>query len=34
MSEISVAFEPAKIEVLDREKFEKQINSIAEANLD
>lgn len=32
MSEISVAFEPAKIEVLDREKFEKQINSIAEAN--
>ncbi len=33
MSEISVAFEPAKIEVLDREKFEEQINSIAEANL-
>lgn len=33
MSEISVAFEPAKIEVLDREKFKKQINSIAEANL-
>lgn len=32
MSEISVAFEPAKIEVLDREKFEEQINSIAEAN--
>lgn len=32
MSEISVAFEPAKIEVLDCEKFEKQINSIAEAN--
>lgn len=32
MSEISVAFEPAKIEVLDREKFEKHINSIAEAN--
>lgn len=32
MGEISVAFEPAKIEVLDREKFEKQINSIAEAN--
>lgn len=32
MSEISVAFEPAKIEVLDREKFEKQINSIADAN--
>lgn len=32
MSEISVAFEPAKIEVLDREKFEKQINSISEAN--
>lgn len=32
MSEISVAFEPAKIEVLDREKFKKQINSIAEAN--
>lgn len=32
MSEISVAFEPAKIEVLDREKFEEQINNIAEAN--
>lgn len=32
MSEISVSFEPAKIEVLDREKFEEQINSIAEAN--
>ncbi|MBS4464805.1 DUF1351 domain-containing protein [Lactococcus garvieae] len=32
MSEISVAFEPAKIEVPDREKFEEQINSIAEAN--
>ncbi|EKF50673.1 DUF1351 domain-containing protein [Lactococcus garvieae] len=32
MNEISVAFEPAKIEVLDREKFEEQINNIAEAN--
>lgn len=32
MSEISVAFEPAKIEVLDCKKFEEQINSIAEAN--
>ncbi|WP_270324668.1 DUF1351 domain-containing protein [Lactococcus petauri] len=32
MSEISVAFEPAKIEVVDREKFEEQINNIAEAN--
>ena len=32
MSEISVSFEPAKIEVLDREKFEEQINSISEAN--
>ena len=32
MSEISVAFEPAKIEVLDREKFEEQINNIVEAN--
>lgn len=32
MSEISVAFELAKIEVLDREKFEEQINNIAEAN--
>lgn len=32
MKEFNVAFEPAKIEVLDREKFEEQINSIAQAN--
>ncbi|MGX9820995.1 DUF1351 domain-containing protein [Lactococcus lactis] len=32
MNEFNVTFEPAKIEVLDREKFEKQINSIAQAN--
>ncbi|UBU73662.1 DUF1351 domain-containing protein [Lactococcus lactis] len=32
MNEFNVTFEPAKIEVLDREKFEEQINSIAQAN--
>ncbi|MCT1178853.1 DUF1351 domain-containing protein [Lactococcus lactis] len=32
MNEFNVTFEPAKIEVLDREKFEAQINSIAQAN--
>ncbi|WP_251900998.1 DUF1351 domain-containing protein [Lactococcus lactis] len=32
MNEFNVKFEPAKIEVLDREKFEEQINSIAQAN--
>ncbi|ATY88410.1 DUF1351 domain-containing protein [Lactococcus lactis] len=32
MNEFNVTFEPAKIKVLDREKFEEQINSIAQAN--